>query len=72
MNLKMGQLIGLLVAVVVGFLVVSCVFVKYIVPALGRLKNRVLVEEKEDPKDKSIPLPMTSDRGEIPNIPSGT
>lgn len=41
-------------------------------PALGRLKNRVLVEEKEDPKDQSIPIPPSSDRNQIPTIPSGT
>lgn len=48
----------------VGFLVISFVFVRFIVPAIGKLRNRMLVEEKEDPRDQSVPLPPTSERNE--------
>ena len=56
------MLIALIVVFVAGVGVVGWVFVRCIVPAIGRLRNRVLVEEKEDPRDKSIPLPPSSDR----------
>lgn len=48
----------------VGFLVISFVFVRFIVPAIGKLRNRMLVEEKEDHRDQSVPLPPTSERNE--------
>jgi hypothetical protein len=41
MNLILLIVLG--VVGIVGFLLISCTFVKYIIPALGRLKNRVLV-----------------------------
>lgn len=49
MNLSL--LIVLAVVSVIGFILISCIFVRCIVPALGKLKNRVLVEEKDDGKD---------------------
>ena len=70
--MQVTLLIVLAVVTVLGFVLVSWVFVRCVVPALGRLKNRVLVEEKEDPKDQSIPVPPSSDRNAIENIPSGT
>lgn len=60
MQLVLG--IVLIIVFVVGVVVVGCVFVRFVVPAIGRLRNRVLVEEKDDPKDRSIPLPPSSDR----------
>lgn len=57
-------MIALVVAILIGFIVISCIFVKCIVPAIGRLKNRVLVEEKDDQKDQSIPIPPSSERGQ--------
>ena len=70
MQLVLG--IVLIIVFVVGVVIVGCVFVRLVVPAIGRLRNRVLVEEKEDPKDQSIPVPPSSDRNAIENIPSGT
>ena len=52
----------MIIVFVVGVVIVGCVFVRLVVPAIGRLRNRVLVEEKDDPKDRSIPLPPSSDR----------
>ncbi len=60
MQLVLG--IVLIIVFVVGVVIVGCVFVRLVVPAIGRLRNRVLVEEKDDPKDRSIPLPPSSDR----------
>jgi|JI7StandDraft_1071085.scaffolds.fasta_scaffold29424_1 hypothetical protein len=70
--MQLTLLIVLAVVSIIGFVLISCVFVRCIVPALGRLKNRVLVEEKEDPKDQSIPVPPSSDRNQIPGVPTGT
>lgn len=70
--MQLTLLIVLAVVTLVGFVLVSCIFVKCIVPALGRLKNRVLVEEKEDPKDQSIPIPPSSDRGQRETGAPGT
>jgi hypothetical protein len=69
MNLVL--LIVLVVVSVLGFILVSCVTVKYLVPGLARLKRWFLVEEKEDAKDQSIPIPPSSDRNQLPP-PSGT
>lgn len=56
--------IGIVLIVIV--LVVGCVFVKCIVPGIGKLKNRMFVEESnEDKKDDSIPIPPSSDRNRI-------
>lgn len=43
MNTKL--LIGLVVVTVLGCLLLGFVFLKFVVPVIGRLKNRVLVEE---------------------------
>lgn len=50
-SLELKLLIVFAVVSVVGFVLISCIFIKCIVPAIGRLKNRVLVEERDDPKD---------------------
>lgn len=70
--MQLVLLIALAVVSLIGFVLISCIFVRCIVPAIGRLKNRVLVEEKEDPKDQSIPIPPSSDRNQIPTVPGGT
>jgi hypothetical protein len=45
-SMNLALLILLTVVAVAGFMVVSCVFVNYVVPAIGKLKNRVIVGEK--------------------------
>jgi Na+-transporting methylmalonyl-CoA/oxaloacetate decarboxylase gamma subunit len=60
--MQLALLIGLIVVAVIGFLFTTYIFLRFIVPALGRLKNRVLVEEKDDPKEQSIPVPPSSER----------
>lgn len=42
-TLHIGLLVILVIVSVTGLIAVSWVFVKWIVPALGRLKNRMLV-----------------------------
>lgn len=63
-SLQLTLLIVLAVVSVLGFVLISCIFVRCVVPALGRLKNRVLVEEKEDPRDQSVPVPQSSERAQ--------
>ena len=41
------MLIALLAIVIVGVILLAYIFVKWVVPALGLLKNRMLVEERE-------------------------
>lgn len=62
-SLKIEYLILLALVVLVVFILVTLIFIKVIVPAIGKIRNRVLVEEKEDPKDQSVPIPQSSDRG---------
>ena len=64
-NMQLGLLITLAVVSVMGVIVVALVFVKWCVPALGLLKNRMFVEEKEQDRDESIPVPPSSDRNQI-------
>lgn len=65
-NMQIGLLIVLALVSVAGVILVAFVFVKWVVPAIGLLKNRImLTEEKEDEKDKSIPVPPSSDRNQI-------
>lgn len=71
-SLKIEYLILLAVVVLVIFLLIAYVFVKFVVPAIGKLRHRVLVEEKEDPKDQSIPIPQSSDRNQIERAPPST
>lgn len=58
----------LLVAVVVGtigLIAVLCVFAKWVVPALGKLKSRVLVEENNEDRDMEMEAPPSSDRNQM-------
>ena len=65
-NMQIGLLILLALVSVAGVILVAFVFIKWVVPAIGLLKNRMLVEERdEDPKDQSIPVPPSSDRNQI-------
>ena len=41
------MLIALVAVVIVGVILLAYIFVKWVVPALGLLKNRMLVEERE-------------------------
>ena len=50
-KLQLGLLIVLAVVSVAGIILIAYVFVKWVVPALGVLKNRMLVEDKADPRD---------------------
>jgi len=67
--MKIGYIILLVFVVLVVFLMITYIFIKFVVPAIGKLRNRVLVEEKEDPKDQSIPIPQSSDRNQIQRAP---
>lgn len=58
----------LLVAVVagtIGLIAVLCVFAKWVVPALGKLKSRVLVEENNEDRDMEMEAPPSSDRNQM-------
>lgn len=44
-------MIVLVVVAAIGVIVILIVFVKFVVPALGLLKNRMLVEERDEDKD---------------------
>jgi hypothetical protein len=70
--MQLALLIGLVVVSVIGCIFLSYIFVRFIVPALGRLKNSFLVEEREDPKELSLPVPPSSERKEVIMGPSGT
>lgn len=61
-NIQMATI--LVIVGVVGFLIVSFVFIKIIVPAIGRIRNRMFVEENND-RDQSIPIPPSSDRNQV-------
>lgn len=69
----------LIIVGVGGFLIVACVLVTIILPTIGRIRNRMFVEENNE-KDRSIPIPPSSDRNqidemkdeEIQQAPSGT
>lgn len=54
----------LIIVGVVGFLIVSCVFIKIILPTIGRIRNRMFVEENNE-RDRSIPIPPSSDRNQV-------
>lgn len=70
--MKIGYLILFVLVVLVVFLMITYIFIKFVVPAIGKLRNRVLVEEKDDPKDQSIPIPQSSDRNQIERAPPST
>lgn len=42
------MLIVLIIVGIVGFLIVTWVFMRVIVPTIGRLKNRMFIEEGQD------------------------
>ena len=66
--MDIGLLILLALVSVGGIIVIIILFVKWVVPALGLLKNRMLVEEREEEKDnESIPVPPSSDRNQVGN-----
>lgn len=44
---------------------ISYVFVKWVVPSIGRLRNRVLVEEGTEDKDIELEAPPSSDRNQM-------
>lgn len=50
-----------------GFLIVACVLLTVILPTIGRIRNRMFVEENNE-KDKSIPIPPSSDRNQIEDM----
>ena len=54
--------VTLLVAVVILFFVV---LIMCVIPWIGKLKNRVLVEENNENNPDSIPIPPSSDRNQI-------
>ena len=67
-NMNLTLKISLAVVVIFGFIISGQVIIRWIVPAIGRLRNRVLVEEAEEKKDESIPVPPSSDRNQIHQV----
>ena len=63
MNLTLK--ISLAVVIIIGIVILSYVFIVWIVPAIGKLKNRMFVEEADDKKDESLPVPPSSERNQI-------
>ena len=64
-NMNLTLKISLAVVIIIGIVIVSYVFIVWIVHAIGKLKNRMFVEEAEEKKDDSIPIPPSSERNQI-------
>ena len=65
-SLNIFLVIVLIVALILGIIAIGYVFMKWIVPGIGKLKNRVFVEEQgEDKNNESIPVPPSSERNQI-------
>lgn len=74
--MRLTLLIVLSLVIIFGVLLITCVFIRCLAPALGRLKSRMFVEENgtDEDRDKSIPIPPSSERNQIDNqiAPTGT
>jgi flagellar basal body-associated protein FliL len=70
--MKLILLIILIVVALLGFGIVTLIFVRVLVPAIARLKSSLLIEEKEDAKEQSLPAPPTSERNQLPIEPART
>ena len=64
-SLNIFLIIVLILALIIGFIAVGYVFIKWIVPGIGKLKNRMFVEEGVEDQNESIPVPPSSERNQI-------
>lgn len=63
-NLNFSFFVGAVTIVAIAAIAILCVFVRFVVPALGRLKSRVLVEEG-DHRELEMEPPPSSDRNQM-------
>lgn len=63
--MNFNLLIALIIVATVGCVMISYVFVRWVVPAIGRLRGRVLVQEGMEDKDIELEAPPSSDRNQM-------